>query len=549
MQRPWSGPLAVAAITFLVLIAQLDVADDSSLLPDGPGLTLDEGFNVEVGVYLVQGTLSYGVSIIHPESLRELFSDPDYNPDHPPLGRWLLGWSEYLGRSVFGERPGPPMYVLTYARFAPALAFAVNVFLVGWYTAKWRTVRAGRLAALALALMPRAFGHAHLASLETFMGLAYSAVLLVAADWWTPASPPRRTSVLLIGVLLGLAFLTKIQAIFLPPILLVWMVWNWRAKAVSYSVLLGLVAFAVFFLGWPWLWLDPVDHVREYFARTTERQTLYCQYFGVRYADRDVPWPYPPVMFLISMPLGTLLLGLTGFLIPRLDGQQTSLWTSPRWQLLGMGWIGPVVSFMLPGIALYDGIRLFLVSLPLFAVFVGCGADLFVDWLSKRLAPRMATCTAAGAICVPLLQIWLLSPCWLSYYSEGIGGLAGARQLGCELNYWGDALTPELIREVCQHLPEGTTLDVAPVLHPSQLSFFMRHQTQLRLRPDIQLRGYDPSLHSDIRYVLVLRRLADPWDSLSPPPAGSKVLASTVREGVTLAELLELAPQSALHLP
>lgn len=538
MSQTWFGPLCVAVGTLLIVCAQLDVADDSALLPDGPGLTLDEGFNVEVGVFLVQSAGNYGISVVHPASLQEIFGDPGYNPDHPPLGRWLLGLAEHSGRVLLGARPGPPAYVLTYARFAPALAFALNVWLVGWYVSRWRGTQAGVLAALAFALMPRAFGHAHLASLETFMGLAYSAVLFVAADQWTPPALPTRRASLLIGLLLGLAFLTKIQAIFLPPMLLVWALWHWRLRALEPLCIVGTTAFLVFFLGWPWLWLDPLPHLQEYFARTTERQTLYCFYLGERYADRAVPWHYAPVMFALTMPLATLCLGLFGCrdsLAIESPYRQSS-----RWQLLTMGWLGPLLFFMLPGIAVYDGIRLFLVSLPLFAVFVGCGSNQLLELLKFRLPSAGAGILLTGLLAVPVVQMVLLSPCWLSYYTEASGGLPGARRLGCELNYWGDAVTPELLRATCDALPENATLDVAPVLHPSQLDFFMRNQTNLRMRPDITLRGYDPSQQIDVRYVLVLRRLADPWKSLTPPPAGTRVLASTVREGTAIAELLEL---------
>ncbi|MEZ5941287.1 MAG: alpha/beta fold hydrolase [Planctomycetaceae bacterium] len=549
--RDWLGPLAIAVVVLLAVGLQVDVADDSALIFDGPGLTLDEGFNVEVGVYLVQSSLQYGVAIVDPTSLKEIFGDPSYNPDHPPLGRWAIGITEQLGRTILGARPGPPMYVITYGRLAPALAFALNVFVVGWFVTKWNGPRAGCFAALALALMPRAFGHAHFASLETFMGLTYSTVLLVTADQWKPSATPTWRSSALIGLLLGLAFLTKIQAIFLPPMLLLWGLWNWRQKAIGPLLLLGAVTAIVFFVGWPWLWLDPAHHLREYFARTTERQVVYCHYLGQHLADRDVPWHYSTVMFLWTMPvtlLGAGLLGCAGFRIDQTAGSESSasFTTASRWQLLMMGWLGPIIFFALPGIALYDGIRLFLVSLPVFAVFCGCGLDQLLEITTRRWSPKAVRALIGAALAIPLIQIIFLAPCWLSFYSEATGGLAGANRLGAELSYWGDSQTPQFMREVVEQLPEGATLDVAPVLHPAQLEFFVRNQTQLRLRPDVKLRGYDPSLHSDLQYVLTFRRLADPWKSLDPPPPGTKTLAQVVREGVLLAAFYEL-PQEDIE--
>ena len=547
MDRPWIGPLIVALVALVAVLATLDAADDSALLGPGPGLTLDEGFNVEVGVYLVQSVKQYGVAAVHPSSLMEIFGQPVCNPDHPPLGRMFLGLAEAAGRATLGERPGAPMYVLTYARIAPALAFAVTALLVGWMTARWHGSLAGTAAATALVLMPRAFGHAHLASLETFMGLVFCSVLLVLADRWKADQSPGWKQSLLPGVLLGLAFLTKIQAIFLPPMIVVWALWNWRGRAIFPLIVMMCVAGGVFFIGWPWLWIDPLAHLREYFARTTERQVLYCQYFGQRFADRDVPWHYSPVMFLLTLPLGLTILGAVG--IPALArAHGSTIWNNPRWQLVTMGWLGPICFFALPGIALYDGIRLFLVSLPLFAVVCGYGAAA----LDRRLREQCSASVTRGitglCLAAALPQMILLSPCWLSYYSESAGGLFGAAACGQEENYWGDAVNSALLAEGLRQIPEGATLDVAPVLHPLQLTF-MQHQTGLRLRPDVRLRAYDDRLNSDIRYVLTFARVADSWASLNPPPPDTHVLSQTVREGVVLARILELPTSSEPHEP
>ncbi|MCA9081195.1 MAG: hypothetical protein KDA58_11600, partial [Planctomycetaceae bacterium] len=73
MSRNWTGPAIIAALALVAVLATLDCADDSALLGPGPGLTLDEGFNVEVGVYLMQSFAEYGFGALHPASLLEIF--------------------------------------------------------------------------------------------------------------------------------------------------------------------------------------------------------------------------------------------------------------------------------------------------------------------------------------------------------------------------------------------------------------------------------------------------------------------------------------------
>ena len=74
----------------------------------------------------------------------------------------------------------------------------------------------------------------------------------------------------------------------------------------------------------------------------------------------------------------------------------------------------------------------------------------------------------------------------------------------------------------------------------------MPQQTVLRFRNDLRLRGYDPGLHDDIHYVVYFRRLADPWPELEQPDPARKSLLTVRRQGVVLAELLEL-PVTGAH--
>src|SRR5690606_16821993 len=123
--------------------------------------------------------------------------------------------------------------------------------------------------------------------------LTYSSFVLVLADqlWAKDRLKIRHT--IFPGVLLGLVFLTKIQAILLLPMIFIWLLWNWGFRGLIPLVALLLTAFIVFFVGWPWLWIDPLEHLAEYFGRATERAQLNCFYLGVKFADTAVPWHYP----------------------------------------------------------------------------------------------------------------------------------------------------------------------------------------------------------------------------------------------------------------
>ncbi len=531
-------PLLLGLLGFLAVAVSLDTADDASWTADGPGLTFDEGFNVDVGAYLVESVRRAGLSAIHPLTLHEIFTHPNYNPDHPPLGRWALGLMA-MGLDPIVEHDDRRPYCITAARVASALAFGGLLWLIAALVSKWYGPHAGIGAALALLFMPRVFAHAHLAALETFMNLTYAACVLITADRLAPKDRLHWTDGLLPGLLLGLALLTKMQAVFLPPVLTVWLLWNWRWRGLLPLVVVAFTSFLVFLLGWPWLWSDPVGRFVEYFARSTDRAVLYCHYLGVRYADRDVPWHYPFVMTLVTTPLLHLWLGGWG-LSPRGNDPKERR----RRQLLIGAMVLPLLVFAIPGTAVYDGIRLFLVASPLFAVFVGIGFDRLTNWCRQQhlgSRPRYDAWVAAGALLLTcLVSLVRLQPCQLSYYNELTWGLGGAASLGFERTYWGDSATPEFLRRVQRHLPDGATVGIAPVLHPAILREMWPRHTWLRHRSDLKFVAYDDQRPPLPQYVIVIRRLADPWASLSPPPAGTKVLETVERSGVVLAELLEL---------
>lgn len=581
--RTVAGPLVVALLTFVGSAATRDPAGALPRLPAGPGLTLDEVYNVEMGVYLVQSLRFYGLGILSTDSIKEVFGARGYNPDHPPLGRLGLGLAEAGGRWWHG-RGDRDFYVTADARLASSIAFAMTVFLVGTAAGIWYGPKAGLLAALALPLTPRLLGHSHLAALESFVGLTYSAAILFIAHRWSrglvgaTTAPPRVAllDAVLGGALLGLALLTKIQgALACVPIGL-WGLWHFRWRAIVPGAVLGVVAFAVFFAGWPWLWLDPVRHVARYFASSTDRQVLYCYYEGMKLADRDVPWHYPFVIFATTVPLGLHLLGILGLFSrgPAAGAATsstgnpgtapTSLRSDPRLQLVLAAVLFPLVLFALPGIAVYDGERLFLISYPLWGVFVGCGGAALWSRIERWLggpdgaamppagtgtppaASRARGRAAAGLImgvvfaaqAAGLVTTW---PFLLSHYNLAVGGLRGANRLGFELSYWGEPLNRTFWDEVVRLIPEGGTVHVAPVLHPLQLPDLDAQLPTLKVH-GIRLAAYDDKIRDQVRFVVVHRRMADPWATLDEPKAaanGFRLLAEIRREGVQLAALYE----------
>jgi len=558
------GPFVVAIMILAAVLLSGHRGLFGVRLAEAPGLTLDEGFNVAMGVYTVRSLQQDGLGSLHPDTVKDVYGSPNYNPDHPPLGRWALGFvHEWLtdprAQVAFNEFDARP---------ASAIAYALTVLVIGWFLQKWFGPTAGTLAAICVAILPRQFGHAHLASLETFIGLAYVTCVMVTADRCRPAENSTGWKAFaLAGVFFGLALLTKIQAVFLGPAVGFWALTQWRWKAIPRVALFGAVGLLVFFAGWPWLWLDPVGHFKEYFARTTERQTLYCYYWGTRWADADVPRHYPWVMTAVTVPIGLLFLAAWGLFSGRVlregeapaepqtlpssavpkgnnGGRQVTdaprgpakwLKIDPRIQLTLWAIAIPLLVFTKPGIRIYDGERLFGVVFPLIAGLAGIGAAAMLHRFPGRAARVVLALLLAG-------QAWglvAMNPFQLSYYNALVGGFGGADRLGFERSYWMEGLTESFQREIVDKVPRGGRIDVAPVLHPVYLPHLLDVSPTLQ-GANLTLGAYDDKQAGGSRYVLLFHRKADPWASLTPPPEGTKVLLETKRAGVPLVTLFEL---------
>jgi hypothetical protein len=542
--RPWLAPAVVACVAWLSVVPCLDPGGSYPAWPAGPGLTVDEIFNVQQGVYLAEAVRTYHVGLLEPDVLREVFSPPMHLPDHPPLGRLWLGVHHQLMWWLCPPHDPDGPFVVACARSGSATAFALTILLVGGFTSLWTSRCAGLMAALALALLPRAYGHAHLAALETCMGLAFTATALTAAHTWSRESPPMWQTAAWTGAIFGLALLTKIQAVFLPIPLAAWALYHWRVRAVRPLLIWGGVGFLVFFVGWPWLWFDPVGHLKTYFAGTTDRTAISVWFLGHQSTDRTVTRLYALATLFWVVPIKYAVLGglddirrLPSWLAKRTAAAPplARFWT-PRETLVLLQLLFPLAVFSLPGVPIYDAERLWFPAVPLGAVFLGRGCHLLRQRAQESF-PRFGPFVGAVLWATMLTQVWSLgtiAPVYLSHYSGWVLGLPGAKSRGQELNYWGDAVARELLQRVVEQTPRGATIAVSPVLHQFQVEELWRQSPILRAH-GVRLVPYES--RDTAEYVLLFRRLADLPEELRNGPDDAELLAEVSRHGVQLAAL------------
>jgi 4-amino-4-deoxy-L-arabinose transferase-like glycosyltransferase len=511
--RLWtSGRIACALGLLSSLAVILTLAD--------PGMTIDEPLDVRPGRTYVSTLRARGLRFFDRATVDAVFRD---NAEHPPLGRWLLGIASTMGEPfelLLRGRDPVNLYIVS-GRLAPALTFGALVALVS-ATASGRYGRgAGFVAGLSLAMMPRAFAHAHLGALDTFIAFFWTLALLSAVKGVESNRPVLMTAIA--GLAWGLALLTKIHAWFLPPIVLAWALSRLGPKrAIVACAGWTVVGLSTFFAGWPWLWFDPVGRLRAYLGTGVERISIQVLYFGQVYADRDVPWHYPWFYFASTVPVGLLVLGAWG-LTRKVDA----------FILLLAGSIGMFLVVFSTRIPVYDGERLFLVAFPLFAILIGRGFGAIWERSGRKKRVALTAFVLAQGYGAAMIH-----PFGLSYYNALVGGVAGAERLGLELTYWGDAVDAPLLDELASQALDGQTAALAPTLAPDQGKVATIRQL---LTKGIVLGDQDQAAKAD--WLVVSRREAYWSPEVKQRVALDEVIATRTRQGVWLSALLRHRPK------
>jgi 4-amino-4-deoxy-L-arabinose transferase-like glycosyltransferase len=498
---------------------------------DGPGLTVDEPLDVRPGRTYIDAVRNEGWRFFEPAVVERVFRD---NAEHPPLGRWLLGIASNVGQPVEVLIKGPDptgIYVLS-GRLAPALGFGALVALVAATAGgQWGTA-AGVSAGFSLLTMPRVFAHAHFAALDTFLSLFWTAAVL-AGDRALRSRRPVR-AMMAAGSVWSLAILTKIHAWFLMPLLGIWsLVRLSPRRALPAMVGWTLVGIGLYWAGWPWLWSDSWSRLSAYFGTGLARQAIFVQYFGQVFADRDVPWHYPWVYFGITVPVGCQVFGVIGVVCG---------WKRRKSDPLPVLLLVTIVFFLLlfsTRVPVYDGERLFLHVFPAWALLIGRG----FGWVWEHRGPARRLRIVLGVLLLAQGSgVVLMHPFGLSYYNLLVGGLPGAKQLGLEVTYWGDAVDRVLLDRLAREARPGSSAAMAPTLAPFQGALTTGFDRTLARR-DVDIVLQDDEAATRAEWVVLWHRTAY-WrpelvDRLSR--GGGQVVATRSRLGVELSALWHFA--------
>lgn len=297
---------------------------------------------------------------------------------------------------------------------------------------------------LFLATYPRFVGHAH----QNFKDIPSATMfMLTVVTAYFAFQRRTRSWILATGVVFGLALATKINAVFIPIVLVIWRlveVAKSRKKkslANEFSLWLkflpaGLVAAVVWFMLSPLYWQNPIGQVGETleFFRTTWYEGRVLFWGKIYFAGVNVPPQYATTYLALVTPLTMLAAALVGIFVALKKFRQ-----SPIFSLLLVWLVFPLAKYLYSGFILYDDIRQFIeVVFPLSAL-AGIGLVGAVSWLAARIrtvkADYLLFLLTLLALTPALVALARYHPYQIIYFNGLTGGASGA-QGQFDIDFW-----------------------------------------------------------------------------------------------------------------
>jgi hypothetical protein len=480
------------------------------------------GFPRDEGVYFHAGTeyvrwwrmlLERGGDALQQGAIDSAFGA---NHEHPSLMKTLFGVSWFL----FHEK----WHVFSDASTAfrlPGMAMAaMAVWVTYLFGARAWSRRAGLVAAVLLALMPRVFFHAHLACFDVPITAMW--ILCVYVHW--RALETRSLGwIIAVGVVFGLVLETKHNAWVLPLVIVphalfvqrhaIWRALKEGRVALPGGVVSMVVLGPIVFLAlWPYLWNDTLGRLQWYVEFHLHHEYYNIEFLGKNYFGPPSPKSYLPVMVVATVPTITLLLFFVGAFdraaialrrlrawLPGSLGRSESAWppADPLETdlLLALAFAGAIGPFFLSRTPIFGGTKHWMPAYPVLALYAGRGFELLVAAMHRALpallaqgARRRLAAEATMFACVTVAPLAVTAhshPFGLSSYVPLVGGTAGGADLGLNRQFWGYTTQNAAEEYLNEKAPRGASV----FIHDTTWDAWARMQEEGRVRGDLRAVG------------------------------------------------------------
>lgn len=397
---------------------------------------------------------------------------------HPPLNGELAALSNF----IFYQKLGILGDVQSHHLFN-ILASTLLVFVVAYFAAEYFGIYVAIISFLALVTYPLFFAESHFNIKDPPQTAFFTAAI------WAFVNSLKKGSIfwlVLFYLFLGLALGTKLNALFLPLVLLFYLALRYRdyffkpgkvfnsipKKYLTVLVIGPIIPFLIFFISWPYLWQDPVSNTLNIFRYYKEIGT------GAHYQPENFflggfntfPWQW----ILFTTPPLTLILLFLGLV---------SVWIQRGKKLIGLllifWFLMPIMRVSLSSSTIYGGIRQIMEFLPAMVLLAGLGVWQIVEWCKgiKYFEKRIIFLQTLLIVAFiwPILVIVKLHPNENIYFNFLTGGLPGAsaRNFPSWGNTFGNAYF-QGIKWINENAEGGSKLSLIQGTSPNAPVIFLR---------------------------------------------------------------------------
>ncbi len=245
--------------------------------------------------------------------------------------------------------------------------------------------------------------------------------------------------VFLASVFAGLGLSTKLNIVFVPVIILPWLLLYLiktrrklrnNIKFYLSFIFIPIISFAVFVLTWPYLW-------HSILVGTVEMMLYYIEVGSGRNLEvyRDFIFGginfYPLYYIFVTTPLGMLLLFWLGFLISvyRLLKRKGEIYL-----LILIWFLFPIVRVSIGAATIYGGVRQIMEFLPAMALSSALGGQFIFNKIKSKCVAVFILTVVALSMAWEMVSI---HPNQNVYFNQLVGGLKGA--VNKNIPYWGNS--------------------------------------------------------------------------------------------------------------
>lgn len=370
---------------------------------------------------------------------------------HPPVSDIFAALANYIFYQKLGIMSDLDSHHLFEVLASFMIVLGVSLF-VYYHFGKLPAI----VSSLSLASYPLFFSESHFnikdPSLAAFFGLSIIGFYFGVTKnrWWL---------VFFSAISTALALGTKFNAVFLPLIVIPWLIffladfYSKRKKQknlfsnkniknvlplITSILLYPAIVLAVFYALWPYLWSNPIENlgtiVGFYRQIGLDAPPELGQFLVKRWNT------YPVIWIFYTTPIPILVLFVAGLF--------TSLFhlivKKKHVFLLVLLWLFiPVARVSWPGTSIYGGVRQIMEFVPAMATLAGIGFWGLIEasnskLLSKKFkkAPKFVTSLVILSLFFVLYEMIRIHPNQNVYFNQLIGGLSGARAR--QMPYWGN---------------------------------------------------------------------------------------------------------------